>query len=188
MGAIQLTAATNRIKAEGFFACGNLPRPLPRRITTRTTSRRRSGTTTETYDLNRNLATVLDRKSQTTTYTHDPLNRRTKAAFQDGTSTNYTYDAGNRITQVQEKNSGGTVTATITRAYDGLDRLTQEVTQQGTVNYTYDNASRRATMTVVGQPQVTYTYDNANRLTTIVPGTSTVTIGYDDAQTEPSLA
>ena len=73
------------------------------------------------------------------------------------------------------------MTATITRTYDDLDRLTQEVTAQGTVNYTYDNASRRATMTVVGQTQVTYTYDNANRLTQIQQGTSTVTIGYDDA-------
>lgn len=93
------------------------------------------------------------------------MNRRTKALFQDGTSTNYTYDGGNRITQVEEKDAGNAVTATITRTYDGLDRLTQEVTAQGTVNYTYDNASRRAT-TVVGQPQVIYTYDNANRLTT----------------------
>mgnify|MGYP002085017896 FL=1 len=101
-------------------------------------------TETYTYDNNGNLATLLDRKSQTTTYTYDPLNRRTKATFQDGASTNYTYDAGNRITQVQEKNSGGTVTATITRVYDGLDRLTQEVTAQETVNYTYDNANDTA--------------------------------------------
>jgi len=78
-------------------------------------------------------------------------------------------------------------TATITRAYDGLDRLTQEVTAQGTVNYTYDNASRRATMTVVGQSQVVYTYDNANRLTTITQGTSNVVIGYDDADRRTSV-
>jgi RHS repeat-associated protein len=144
-------------------------------------------TETYTYDNNGNLATVTDRKSQVTTNTYDPLNRRTKTTFQDGTSTNYTYDAGNRITQVQEKDATNTVTATITRTYDGLDRLTQEVTAQGTVNYTYDNASRRATMTVVGQSQVVYTYDNANRLTNIVQGTSTVTIGYDDADRRTSV-
>jgi RHS repeat-associated protein len=140
-----------------------------------------------TYDNNGNVATITDRKSQVTTYTYDSLNRRTKTTFQDGTSTNYTYDAGNRVTQVQEKNSGGTVTATITRAYDGLDRLTQEVTPEGTVNYTYDNASRRATMTVVGQTQVTYTYDNADRLTQIQQGTSTVAIAYDIAGRRTSL-
>ena len=42
-------------------------------------------------------------------------------------------------------------------------------------------------MTVVGQPQVTYTYDNANRLTTITQSTSTVTIGYDDADRRTSV-
>ena len=144
-------------------------------------------TETYTYDNNGNVATVTDRKSQVTTYTYDLLNRKTKATYQDGTSTNYTYDAGNRVTQIQEKDAGGTVTATITRIYDGLDRLTQEVTAQGTVNYGYDNASRRTSMTVAGQTAVTYTYDNANRLTTIQQGTSTVTIGYDDADRRTSM-
>ena len=144
-------------------------------------------TETYTYDNNGNVATVTDRKSQVTTNTYDPLNRRTKTTFQDGTSTNYTYDAGNRVTQVQEKDAGGAVTDTITRTYDGLDRLTQEVTAQGTVNYTYDNVSRRATMTVVGQTAVTYTYDNANRLTQVQQGTSTVTLVYDNADRRTNL-
>ena len=42
-------------------------------------------------------------------------------------------------------------------------------------------------MSVIGQPQVVYTYDNANRLTTIVQGTSTVTIAYDDADRRTSV-
>jgi YD repeat-containing protein len=100
----------------------------------------------------------------------------------------YTYDAGNRITQVQEKDSGGTVTATITRTYDGLDRLTHEVTAQGQIDYTYDTASRRTSMTVAGQTAVNYTYDNANRLTTITQGTPTVTIAYDDADRRTTLS
>jgi|CXWL01.1.fsa_nt_gi RHS repeat-associated protein len=144
-------------------------------------------TETYTYDNNGNVATVTDRKSQVTTYTYDLLNRKTKATYQDGTSTTYTYDAGNRLTQIQEKDAGNTVTATITRTYDGLDRLTQEVTAQGTLTYTYDNASRRATMTVAGQPTVNYTYDNANRLTQITQGANLVTIGYDDADRRASL-
>jgi len=144
-------------------------------------------TETYTYDNNGNVATVTDRKSQVTTYTYDLLNRKTKATYQDGTSTNYTYDAGSRLTQIQEKDAGNTVTATITRTYDGLDRLTQEVTAQGTLTYTYDNASRRATMTVAGQPTVNYTYDNANRLTQITQGANLVTIGYDDADRRASL-
>ena len=63
----------------------------------------------------------------------------------------------------------------------GLDLLTNETTPQGSVTYTYDNASRRATMTVAGQTQIVYGFDNADRLTTITQGTSQVTIGYDNA-------
>jgi YD repeat-containing protein len=144
-------------------------------------------TETYTYDNNGNVATVTDRKSQVTTYTYDPLNRRTKATFHDSTSTNYTYDAGNRVTQVQEKDAGGAVTATITRTYDGLDRLTNETTAQGSVTYVYDNASRRTSMTVAGQTAVTFTYDNANRLTQVQQGTSTVTLAYDNADRRTSL-
>ena len=57
------------------------------------------------------------------------------------------------------------VGGTITRVWDGLDRLTSETTAQGTVGYTYDAASRRTKLTVPGQADVTYGYDNANRPT-----------------------
>jgi uncharacterized protein RhaS with RHS repeats len=52
----------------------------------------------------------------------------------------YAYDTGNRMTQIVDSVSG-----TITRGFDGLDRLTSEITPQGTVSYTYDNAGRRTT-------------------------------------------
>ena len=80
-----------------------------------------------------------------------------------------------------------TVNGTITRTYDGLDRLTSETTPKGSVSYTYDNANRRSTMTVAGQSAVSYTYDNANRLTQISQGTATMTIGYDNANRRTSL-
>jgi YD repeat-containing protein len=66
--------------------------------------------------------------------------------FHDTSTIAYTYDAGDRQTQMVDSANG-----TITRQYEGLDRLTQETTPQGTVNYTYDAAGRRTTMTVVGQ-------------------------------------
>jgi len=43
----------------------------------------------------------------------------------------YTYDAGDRATQIADSTGG-----TITRSYDGLDRLTQEQTPDGSVSYT----------------------------------------------------
>ena len=42
-------------------------------------------------------------------------------------------------------------------------------------------------MTVLGQPTINYTFDNANRLTTIVQGSTTMTLGYDDANRRTSL-
>jgi len=37
---------------------------------------------------------------------------------------------------------------------------TYEQTPQGRVDYTYDDAGRRQTMTALGQPSVIYSWDN----------------------------
>ncbi|MFZ3381057.1 MAG: RHS repeat-associated core domain-containing protein [Candidatus Acidiferrales bacterium] len=141
------------------------------------------------YDTNGNLTQFTDRRGKATTYMYDNLNRRTFAGFgtQAGptyeSTINYTWDAGNRLTQIVDS-----VTGTITRGYDGLDRLTSEQTPQGTVSYTYDAAGRRQTMTVAGQTAVNYTFDNANRLTNIAQGTTTIQLGYDSSNRRTSLA
>jgi RHS repeat-associated protein len=142
-----------------------------------------------TYDLNGNLVTWTDRKGQVTTYEYDVLDRQTFAGFgTTGTPPTYasaittTYDAGDRALEIVDSVAG-----TIERTYDLLDRLTEEITPEGTVTYTYDVANRRAAMTVAGQTAVSYTFDAANRLTAVARGTATVAIGYDSANKRTSL-
>jgi YD repeat-containing protein len=54
-------------------------------------------------------------------------------------------------------------TGAIDRTYDVLDRVTQEVTPQGIVNFTYDALSRRLTMRANAQQPVTYAYEGKKR-------------------------
>lgn len=95
----------------------------------------------------------------------------------------YTYDGGDRLTQAVDSMAG-----TISRAYDGLDRLTAEQTPQSEISYRYDAAGRRTAMTVAGQSAVGYGWDNANRMTQMAQGSSTVGFKYDSANRRTSLA
>jgi RHS repeat-associated protein len=95
---------------------------------------------------------------------------------------NYSYDAGDRLIQAVDS-----VTGTISRSYDGLDRLTSEVSPRGSVNYAYDAAGRRTSMAVSGQTAITYGFDNANRLTQISQGSANVSFGYDNDSRRTSL-
>jgi RHS repeat-associated protein len=128
------------------------------------------------YDKDNNLTSVTDRKNQVTNYQYDALNRPILATYADLSTTRYVYDAGNRLRQVIDSTAG-----TITRDFDGLDRLTSETTPEGSIGYTYDADGRRASMTVAGQPQAIYGYDDANRLTSVTQGTNIVLMTYDDA-------
>lgn len=157
------------------------------RLATRTDALNRSES--YQYDTNGNVTQFTDRRGKVTTYAYDNLNRRTFAGFgtQAGptyeSTINYTWDAGNRLTNIVDS-----VTGTIVRSYDGLNRLSSEQTPQGTVSYSYDAASRRQTMTVAGQTSINYTFDNANRLTNIAQGTTTIQLGYDNVNRRTSLA
>jgi RHS repeat-associated protein len=142
------------------------------------------------YDLNGNLTQWTDRKLQRTTYTYDALDRRTFVGYAtvDGTPPTYastiqtTYDSANRPILVADSSGG-----TISRVYDGLNRLTQEATPDGEVSYTYDAAGRRETMTIAGQTAISYGHDDANRLTSVTQGASSVTIANDAAGRRTSL-
>src|SRR5229473_5704965 len=94
----------------------------------------------------------------------------------------YSYDAGDRLILAVDS-----VTGTISRTYDGLNRLTSEVTPQGSVSYAYDAAGRRTSMSVSGQTAITYGFDNANRLTQISQGSANVSFGYDTDSRRTSL-
>ena len=89
-----------------------------------------------------------------------------------------TWDVANRLIQVVDKtcadplsnpNCGSVADISIiTRSYDEFDRMVSEVTPQGEVDYGYDNAGRRTSMTIMNgapgaqitQPVITYAYDN----------------------------
>ena len=133
------------------------------------------------YDGMDNLTQATERNGKISTFTYDALDRpklaelgrATAGAAPDATVT-YTWDAGNRLTQAVDTQDG-----TITRGYDGLDRLTSETGPRGSVAYAYDAAGRRTRLSIPGQPDVTYTYDDANRLTGITKGTDPVGFAYD---------
>jgi len=107
-----------------------------------------------TYEVMGRVATTTDPPhhpdaAERRGYQYDALNRVSLTTYSDGSTVTPTYDAGSRMTALAD-----TVSGTIGRSYDSLDRLTQEQTPQGIVNYTYDNAGRRATMTPSSQAQI----------------------------------
>ena len=181
-------------------------------------------TETNLYEPGGQLRQRIDRKGQLSAITRDVLGRVKSLGFGATASAptaflsklSLTWDKANRLTQIVEQTCANPTTSlncatvsatkTITRTYDALDRMTQEVTPQGEVNYTYDKGGRKTTMTVKNgapgaqttQPAVTYGYDNADRLTQISQAAGSVngnvaqsiTFTYDKAsrRTQTKLA
>jgi RHS repeat-associated protein len=147
---------------------------------------------TYSFDNASRLSRVTDRSGVVTGFTYDSRQRRIQNGYGATpsnptayTSTiNYTYDTGNRRLQAIDSANG-----TITRIYDGSDRITSESTSEGTITYTFDAAGRRTGMTVPGQSSLTYVWDAATRLTAITQGSNTVSFTYDAAnrRTKASL-
>ena len=119
--------AGNRLQTGGTFARTNVPPALTSATYNANNQQTAFGTTTETYDLNGNLATStetgvtttytwnarnqltgISRTGLTTSFTYDSFGRRTGKTI-NGTTTNFLYDG---LNPVQEKN-GATVTANL---------------------------------------------------------------------------
>jgi RHS repeat-associated protein len=143
------------------------------------------------YDLNGNLISSKDRKGQVTSFAYDALDRQTfvghntvfngkQPSYSD--TITYAYDAANRITEAADSVGGAVI-----MAFDDVNRLTTEITPQGTFSRGFDSAGRQISATIAGQPQLSYSYDNANRLTQITQATSSVTLSYDNDDRRTSL-
>jgi RHS repeat-associated protein len=156
-----------------------------------------------TYDA-RNLRTRTDAfgtaEASTTIYTYD-LEDRLKTVDPPGAGLRtYFYDGVGRLTDVTEADNP---TATVSYAYDALDRVTKETSRGLANDHTYDLAGNPLTTTYSSGASVTRTYndlglintlvDNANRTTTwhydktgraralTLPNGQTQVNAYDDA-------
>jgi RHS repeat-associated protein len=115
------------------------------------------------YDTSDNLITYTSRRGPVTTYSYDLMNRVQRISYQDGSYTDYTYDSAGRVDYVNDSlygyidwtwNDFGCTSC----SGRGIDRLAQERTALGTIDYTYDADGRRSSMTVAGQQTVNYEY------------------------------
>jgi RHS repeat-associated protein len=147
---------------------------LRNRLKTRTDAKNLN--TSYEYDGVGNIVRMTDRKAQLTTYTYDALNRVTQISDRDGRVTSYSYDLAGNLARISDSLSGEML-----MSYDNLDRLTEVVTAQGTVGYTYDAIGRRLTRTITGGDVTSYTYDKANRLKTVTLRSKTAIYNYDIA-------
>jgi len=62
-------------------------------------------------------------------------------------------------------------------SYDNDNRLSQITQGSSTVGFTYDNGSRRATLTLPNGVVMTYSYDQASELSGITYKVGTTTLG-----------
>jgi RHS repeat-associated protein len=132
------------------------------------------------YDAVGQMLSRTDFNNRTTTFGYDVMGRLTtrtpSTAFSEEPAITYTYNAKGQLLTMTD------ATGTTPYAYDTRDRLTQKVTPQGTLFYTYDIGGSLASITTStsGGAAMTYTYDALNRLATVTDlNNQTTTYSYD---------
>jgi RHS repeat-associated protein len=128
------------------------------------------------YDALGHLATYTTRRGLVTAYSKpDALGRFTGYTDADGNSvTAGPYDAGNRLLAITDSVSGS-----VSRTFDNLDRLSSETVDGHTIAYTWNADGTRKSMTPDGQATETYAYDKAARIASLTQGSEMVKFTYD---------
>lgn len=133
-----------------------------------------------------NQATVTDENGNQKRYTYDAFHDLT-SVFEPNASgslsweTDYTWDAGGHLLTATQKGDGSSGARVRTFGYDGLGRLTQEVTPEaGTKTYAYDNDGNVQTVTTA-RGTITYNYDALDRVISETGGSLSNYYTYDVA-------
>ena len=131
-----------------------------------------------TYNAKNLVDARVNSRDQETVYEYDALGRLTKQTDEAGVI-DYTYDANGNVLTVTE--TTGAVVNTITRTYDGLNRVTSYTDAKGnTIGYEYDRIGNLAKLTYPNGKAVTYTYDKNCSIKTVTDWNSrTTTYSYD---------
>ncbi|MCM1497040.1 MAG: DUF6531 domain-containing protein [Clostridium sp.] len=132
-----------------------------------------------TYNAQNLAASKTNSRSQKTAYEYDALGRITRQTDEAGVI-EYTYDANDNVLKVQE--TVGDKTSTITRTYDGLNRVTSYEDARGNqIGYRYDRAGNLVKLVYPNGEKVTYTYDrNGNPKTVTDWNGRTTAYAYDE--------
>jgi RHS repeat-associated protein len=171
------------------------------------------------YDEAGNRTRITDPLSNALQYAYNAVNAVTGVTDQRGNETTFTYDSMNRLSNVTPPAAGATGTLDTTYAYDAAGNLatrtdpkshqttwaydldglqTQQTTQVGTWNSTYDANANLKTLEkpsgsstqTAGDGTLTYSYDRMGRLTGTDYSDSTpdVTHTYDAAGRETTMS
>jgi RHS repeat-associated protein/uncharacterized repeat protein (TIGR01451 family) len=112
-----------------------------------------------TYDAYGNVVTATDPRGNTATFTYDVLQRRIGRQDAAGGGSTVAYDANNNV--IRRIDRYGRITDI---AYDALNRVQVKVFADATVNYAYNAAGKRVSISDSGSGSVEWAYDQASRV------------------------
>lgn len=121
------------------------------------------------YDGQGNVTSYTNGVGQVINHIFDDAGQQTKIDYPTGTDTTFSYDSGGRQAAMSDQ------TGTASWTYNSADEVTQLVTPQGTLQYTYNLDGQQATMVEPGIGTTIYGYDSHGRLTSVTDPYSDVT-------------